>query len=273
MVASSVSICAVLLLLALGSEAASVYGESRLDSRLVRKERANERDSSGKLITEDLTQPKLKGAFCHLDFVLGQDDSNECNGTHSKIHSDFPDGNVSIDMCIEAAQLSNAKMDPVNDGFKIAGAYQSKHPKGCFKTTTNSKTWYFYNNNGDVDWPNATSTMTGTPICSRNKYEDGAEGSHGGCPDGYKVIMDEDTCEEMGSCLSERPNSGGSIGFSPHIEEKKLYPVGCFKASSGTRNLESGKVYWNAPSDLGKPNEGTLKGTPVCIVNTVLKWT
>jgi len=175
--------------------------------------------------------------------------------------SSVPDHDITADLCIQAAGASGAM---TTDTFRIKDKWRYEQPKGCFKHECDESAngvCYFYNDNGDTNWPTAETNFTGTPICSRPKYQNGTENGEGGCPEGYMVIMHEDPCLKASSCLSENEPGPDNIII---LDNKAQHPWGCFIAADG-------KVQFNGLVEgLGKTTP--LSGTPVCIVNATLHF-
>lgn len=197
-------------------------------------------------------------AICNIDFIRGPVNSTNCSDTtqHALI--------LEESLCRQAAEYSNAMAGVhagPNSSMILPVNYEYFKPRGCFKEAcTESPTGVCYVLNEIGDWP---SHPEGEAICSRPKNLNGTQDSNWGCPTGYGVIDDPETCESVANCLSKtagEPFIIGTYNASRHLD----YPRGCFIDS------EDDKVYYNSASPLG---EGlNVRGTPICNVTNVVRW-
>jgi len=214
-------------------------------------------NTQGELSPEDLTN--LAAEFCDYDFPMGKDDSSNCSdaSNHSLI--------LEESMCVEAGVESGATT--THDSFKISQDWEGQRPKGCFKyecAEAANKVCYFYN--GDGDWPTAPK---GSPVCSRPKYLNGTKDTNGGCPTGYEVIQNEDSCAATANCLGYAAAAEFRIG-TQNASKTLESPLGCFIHNG------DGHVYFNKKGALhtGANEKGgtSVKGTNLCKVSKTVLW-
>lgn len=258
-----------LALLATSAHGATLYGEKsqtvrreapvktvEMSSRAEMMQVSPAKTDPNTLVTTEEELEDMAVQFCDYDFPTGKTDTNNC--TDGSKHEMI----LQEEMCIFAA--SEAGATTAHDSFKEPAEWEDKHPKGCFKykcSESPKNVCYFYN--GDGDWP---SQPKGTPICSRPKHLNGTKDSaakDGGCPSGYKVVDDGETCYKSAGCLGYCTGAEFRIGTSnasKHLE----YPRGCFIDNT------DGCVYYNGPSSMGEGK--SVSGTPICNVSKVTTW-
>jgi len=210
----------------------------------------------------DLSQEeldKLAMQYCDQDFPLGQEDTNHCTEANARIMID-------PGACIQAGVMAGASVTHAT--FMVpqgtTDRWEFKRPKGCFKAPCGSASTahtvcYFYNGLG----ADAGANVTGTPVCDRPRHANGTQDAQGGCPDGYQVVDDEETCRTSATCLGHAPGNEFRIGT--HNASKHLdYVQGCFV------NKDDGKVYYNKLTVMGLGTNPT--GQNICNVSTTVKW-
>lgn len=205
------------------------------------------------------------------DYLLGKPNSNECRHPENEtlVTDDI--------MCRYAGvKRNNAHVDAHNifvintDDPNLVAS----RPHGCFHmqchpggdTTKPEQPCYFINE-AEAHLSDAThENFTGTPICKRMMYRDGATGAQDGCPDEYTVIKNETLCGEVCGERIEGEDYKcneffriGSTNFSQHQD----YPEGCFHLQ------EAGffRVYYNSYS-----TGTTVHGTPMCQVASPMRF-
>lgn len=219
---------------------------------------------------------KLAAQFCNYDFPLGSKDTNFCTDpSKSMIH--IVDA-LDPTMCIEAAIQSGASAG--HHDFMIpqgtTDRWEYKRPAGCFAakcgaSSTTHDTCYYWNgvactlNTNDTITPACPKDVAGTPVCQRPRHLYGAQDAQGGCPDGYQVIEDEETCRSSATCLGHMPSSEFRVGV--HNASKHLdHPEGCFIVEEDGHNM----TYFNPSSALGKGTN--VKGKTICNVSSTVSW-
>jgi len=231
---------------------------------------------------KELIKLGLGQDYCNYDFPLGQANvapGNCTEGNESLI--------LSEDMCIKAADRADAGM---SSHYVIEDeAWENARPKGCFKfncaaSESANQICYFYNGIGD--WPDATlaakhqETFAGTPVCSRPKIALGTNDTNAQCPGGYKAITGDDINDQLqhenmcyltANCLSDAQGDEFRIGeqnASKHLD----FPRGCFIDNDNLVGGGAGKVYFNPKTAEGFGADGVVKGTPICKVDSGVKW-
>jgi len=199
--------------------------------------------------------------FCDYDFPMGSDDSSSCtdNKTHKLIENPG--------MCRAAADLAGATT--THDGFEISSEWFQSRPRGCFKyscSESSSGVCYFFNSIGDVSQAN----ITGTPVCNRPRYLFGNSSSNGGCPPGYKVIMNEDACSKAADCMSISQGEEFLI-HAKNASKYDEFPKGCFVMKKGGAETVD-TVNFNAPLEGIDALPSRPVGTPFCIVAQTVSW-
>lgn len=208
------------------------------------------------------------------DFLMGDENSNTCrHANETKV--------LDADRCLYAAIRNKAEVPRLVDGtldeyaFKLQEEYKWEriHPHGCFHAKChwdNTKDCY-YLNTAAMEIPDANDPgFSGTPVCERQRYEDGVPNSHGGCPPDYALINNESTCVETCGILDDQCSDYFRVGlenYSMHFH----FPQGCFSMRdvplivNGSRSLT--RVYFNPTNtNLAAP----VNGTPICEVATPL---
>jgi hypothetical protein len=201
--------------------------------------------------------------FCNNDFPVGLDKTSNCTngGVNNEI---LIDGES---MCQQAAEEAGARI--VDGKFTIATwgdrqYWEPKRPMGCFKEACASGTGTCYYFNAVGYWP--TAIDGGQPICNRPKHVNGTKNVAGGCPAGYAVIDDEDTCRSAANCLQYTQADEfriGTLNGSRHLD----FVRGCFFDEEADGSLT---VYYNAETNLGDCT--TCKGTQICNVTSTVSW-
>lgn len=255
---------------------------------------------------EELKSKTKKLDMCDEDFTLGDMDQNGCksttasNGTvltHTKVRT--------LAECHEAAAQGHAHQ-PAATAFLISESWFRKHPVGCFayactgsdgsrndtahaigdNTAGVGHTCYFFNEFGADD--QLDSSITGTPICKRDRFLMGTSDTRGTCPLGYGIInktmmaeMVERTgdrgayqtnaewvCREALGCKAITPASY----FLPdevRPEFKNEEPAGCFQSQDGVGyyNMELNDPPTPPTCGPGASDANKCQGTPVCMVD------
>jgi len=220
-----------------------------------------------------IRESESNGDMCDVDYPLGNESTCDCvDTTHHSIILDE-------EMCKEAAK--EAGLHAAEGKFMIHSAWFDKHPKGCFKDKCTSDAsdqsqCYFYNPATSRQTKCVTGvhrdSVTGVPVCKRDRFVKGTPDTNGGCLVGgtvhadYGVIMDEDHCVETAICM------GDALGeeFRVDVLDASLHdthPLGCY---IDTKEGGDGKVRYNPPHEnVVAPR--FPKGTPLCNV-TVRTW-
>jgi hypothetical protein len=104
--------------------------------------------------------------------------------------------------------------------------------------------------------------VVGTPVCKKNRYEDGSVSDTGAvsCPSGYEPIPDEDWCEVIGSC-DGRCNGASFLINNTVADAANKYPHGCFVHPPNDGDTDPPCIYWNPPQSSNPTN---ATGTPIC---------
>jgi len=236
---------------------------------------------AGKLTAKEYA--KLSVDYCNYDFVLGTDTApGNCSQANESI--------IDETTCIFAQTLSGAGV--ASSGFSLDHdeRYENSRPKGCFKYSpcggVANGVCYFYNTIETT--PNDTYAMSkyseafgGTPVCYRPKYVLGTNDTNAGCPGGYKAITSEDTTDQLqhenlcfltANCMGQYA-AATDFRIGEHNASKHLdFPRGCFVDNDGLVDGNAGKVYFNAKTAEGFGADGAVKGTPICKVNSYVKW-
>jgi len=224
----------------------------------------------------------LSSDYCNEDFPLGQAGQEPGNCTNAN------ESLIDKAQC-EFALTQSAAGTPTK--IEIEGErYVNARPKGCFKYSCSESAkgvCYFYNGIGN--WPDANladtkynESFVGTPVCSRPKYVLGTNDTNAGCPGGYKAITSDDVSDQLqhenlcflvANCKSL--NRGPEFRIGEHNASKHLdFPRGCFIDYDGL--VDSGEtaptVYFNPKTAEGFGADGVVKGTPICKVNSYVKW-
>jgi hypothetical protein len=218
--------------------------------------------------------------YCNIDFPLGQADTQPGNCTN---------GNETLISKLDCEEAITVSAAGTPTHLQISGErYENARPKGCFKYSCSESAkgvCYFYNGIGD--WPDATladtkynESFVGTPICKRDKYVMGTNDTNAGCPGGYKAITSDDVADQLqhenlcflvANCLSY--DRGDEFRIGEHNASKHLdFPRGCFKDNDGLVEGKPGSVYFNPKTAEGFGADGVVKGTPICKVNSYVKW-
>lgn len=256
---SPVAVLSVLLLLARGSIAATLHEDGTNGARLVRRQTQHMELTPNAQMHQDKDDAS-NPQYCNYDFVEGTPGTHKC--VDASLHSHVGDRAL----CELAGTLSGATYTQANMQIESADKI-----KGCYKTEAGGVTSYYFNNKEVPADPDAT-TLQGTPICSRARWWNGTKDSaakDGGCPDGYAVVIDEDTCHKAGRCEREADDEEFRVGLknaSVHLD----HPVGCF-----FDNVKQ-EVFYN-PSRLNQgigapPEDSAVQGTPICNVTTTLNY-
>lgn len=263
-----------LILLPMGSVASTLHAEtasSRSASLLASDAGLMRRESR----SGSLNAPAGRlgcGSVCTLkDFLMGIEKSNSCRySNETRV--------IDEDECVYAAGRNNAELPKLDDGTLDADAFklreeekwQVSHPHGCFHAKCHfdaTKDCYYFNS-GALELSNTSHPdFDGTPVCMRNRYEDGAPNAHGGCPPEYQVIFREPACVDTCTNLNDQCSDWFRIGmdnYSMHF----LFPPGCFHmrdaggySINGTHSLT--RVYFNS---LNYSTDTNVSGTPICEV-------
>jgi hypothetical protein len=201
--------------------------------------------------------------ICNCDFPVGTEGSEAtcAETTHSPTND--------AELCGKAAEFSGAHTVDWSTAWKSSW---DSHPLNCFKLPSCpagvSGTCYGYNEVAQIPDDQKTS-ITGTPICKREKYVYGEEDKEGSatCPDGYEVLMDDVECKSAAGCMGKECAANampfqfyiGHINASRHAD----YPKGCFH--------HDGCAYFNS-GDPDIPARANVKGTSFCKVSTNTTW-
>jgi len=205
------------------------------------------------------TQTGVAAEFCNIDFALGQEDSLNCtDANHTKIGFEEDDAAE----CLEAAERSHAKA--------VHGKFETNaemHPRGCYKDHCKeaaNNVCYFFNTIG----PKPEEALKGFPVCKRPMLQNGSQDAHDGCPGGYNLIDDEETCREAANCWGYLEGTQFTIGGGayPNASKNLDHPRGCFTDFTATHPT----VYYNPETLMGVGTN--VKGTPICNVTKTVKW-
>jgi len=273
-----------LILLPYGSMGATLYSDSHNVRRKIVRSESVEMNARGDIKnmpskskpSDDEDESEESIEFCNYDFVLGNDGTDDCSHqSHHKIAAGSPLEALinQSSLCIEAAM--RAKVSAPHASFVLDAEWQNVRPKGCFKyhcSEDPNNVCYFYNPISD----SPSGAVSGTPVCARTTYIEGARNSNGGetgdClvagsdgtltkVEGYEVIDNDFACENTAKCLGHTKGAEFRIGIQ-NASKHLLYPRGCFQRNSDD------KIYYNGPSALtnGKPAATNVRGTPLCVV-------
>jgi len=229
-------------------------------------------DSNTNLTSVDMA--KLAARFCDYDFPMGTKDTNFCQDDHKNMMHIVD--KLDPTMCLLAAQESGAYSG--HNEFMVPQGNDDKYnvPSGCFKApcgahSTTHETCYYWNgaectlDTAQTTTPVCKTTVTGTPVCVRDKHAYGTQDAQAGCKEGYKIIDDEDTCRTEATCLGHMPAHEFRVGI--HNASKHLdHPQGCFIVVEDGHNM----TYYNPPSAMGAGTN--VKGMVICNVSSVTKW-
>lgn len=194
---------------------------------------------------------------CNMDYMEGPANGLACAAA---THTPITDSAV----CLEAAQVTGTQVMP-RATFLIAHPDFSKHPRGCFKmpcTEGNATECYFFNDDDDESFRSHADTVTGTPICTRDKYTNGTKDGSA-CYSIYNLIASEKECNDAAECLGYPSADTFRIDEDEgNTKRYDLFPQGCFIMKKDQH------VYFNAyTSSMAKPTNPV--GTPICKVTGV----
>lgn len=206
--------------------------------------------------------PYNTSAYCGEDYILGDVNGTNCGADHNII--------LDQDLCLDAAGRVGATAGTTTDptAFYIDAALYYKRPQGCFAIPCNDAdptgVCFFFN--GVANTPGATAQIYGRPVCSRQKWLNGAavngsphpDSNPSGCAAGYSGILNKTICQQMLACRTLFPGNPFEIDAYNHTLHNQ-FPQGCFIHDT------DGFVYFNEPNSTSFPSQPV--GVPVCEVS------
>lgn len=279
------ALCAALLLFPSGGVAETLHSFDRKESSLlVRRESVDAQISRNQEGVKEA--PQLSGSgrnpgLAEKDYLVGKEKNKTCR---------FPANETLVNemsACKYAAERTGAHLEP-DHIFRIESSpnpdWVKLHPHGCFHvkctpydqadTSDAAKKDCFFYNNGDERMSDPSEpNFTGTPICQRDLYKDGATDGQDGCPSEYQVIRNETLCNEMCSIKNLHCAELFRIGID-NFTEHWDYPSGCFHLQNSGGSTINGshsndRVFMNALTTTGT---APVLGTVMCHVASPLHW-
>lgn len=196
--------------------------------------------------------------ICNMNFVEGKSGKQECldASRHQFI--------VDKDVCRWAASVTGLTSE-VREAFEVSHVNYTKYPRGCIKKpcsdAPNAPECIFYNYNGDDSGVQDSSQhLTGSPVCFRDRYQDGKALTGGKdakqCLGDYTEITTERECSDLSNCMDVTAAEIFRIDEqTSETWEYNLFPRGCFI------NTDDQQLYWNEPQ-AAAPSKP--KGKAIC---------
>jgi len=235
--------------------------------------------SSQQQKSEEQPRARDHDGLCDKVFVFGADGEDDC-GNFTLIQEE--------DLCQKAADEMNLVKEIMTGTITQHTDLEKQRPRGCFKAPcTNSANECIYLNDRDVDVNRSLWTITGTPVCIKNRFINGTAAANASveCPPGYTEIENEHECTVAASCqlrctgdpmmLKGVPeyNDGFQVAGSAVADYNK-YPTGCFVSetqqcpgTAGPTLADAGKTVFFNPVKLGISLPSNPQGTPICIAD------
>jgi hypothetical protein len=219
------------------------------------------------------------------DFLLGVEGKNECIHTENETEIGARE-----DECKDAARIVGAHVD-VESVFRIGDEVADYdltmiYPIGCFykkcvphgAAAGSSEIDCFFFNMGDQSLSNDSHPdFSGTPVCWRAKYVDGAAHKQGCLDPDYKVVDSEGECRKQcgygqyAGCTDDDFMIEDAKNFTRHHD----FPKGCFHLETAEENAMNTVFYNNYP-EANEVDGSEVSGTPICKVKNPLQlseWT
>lgn len=269
MASSGIAVMASTLLLLCGqSFAATLYSGTE---SLVRRER-----TSARVINNP---PSL--LYEKTDYLLGVEGKNECRHPENETEVGSKE-----DECKDAARIVGAHVDDEEQVWRIGDELADHdltklYPRGCFYKKcvpfgspdgTPEVDCFFYNMGDQSLSDDSLPGFSGTPVCKRDKYVDGAANGQGCLDPEYTVVDTEGECRKQcgygqyAGCTDDDFMIADAFNYTRHHD----FPKGCFHLTSDQTNAMN-TVYFNDYAEANEVDGDAVSGTPICKVANPLQ--